>query len=262
MDEFCFMIQPFDGGKFDKRYEDVFKPAIEAAGLEAYRVDNDDLATVPIDMIEEKIKAATICVADITLDNPNVWYEVGYAMASNKTTILICSDERVGNYPFDIRQRNVLQYKTESKSDFDDLRNKLSKRITKLKSNVSIIQTASISREFDDFEGLSYQEVIFLAAVLAVQDTPDEYVPIWNVKEQMKRNGFNEIAYSICCRKLLNKKYIEMSIEHDYEGNEYNGIGITDNGNEWILKNENKFSFECKGSLDSFMGVDDTLPFN
>lgn len=53
---FCFMIQPFDGGKFDKRYEDVFKPAIEAAGLEAYRVDNDDLATVPIDMIEEKLE--------------------------------------------------------------------------------------------------------------------------------------------------------------------------------------------------------------
>lgn len=54
-------------------------------------------------MIEEKIKAAAICIADITLDNPNVWYEVGYAMASNKTIILICSDERVGNYPFDIR---------------------------------------------------------------------------------------------------------------------------------------------------------------
>lgn len=262
MDEFCFMIQPFDGGKFDKRYEDVFKPAIEAAGLEAYRVDNDDLATVPIDMIEEKIKAATICIADITLDNPNVWYEVGYAMASNKIIILICSDERVGNYPFDIRQRNVLQYKTESKSDFDELRNKLSKRITRLKNNVSITQTTSISKEFDDLEGLSYQEVIFLAAVLMVQDTPDEYVSIWNIKEQMKRNGFNEIAYSICCRKLLNKNYIEMSIEHDYEGNEYNGIGITDKGNEWILKNENKFSFECKESPDSFMEVDDTLPFN
>ena len=43
MDEFCFMIQPFDRGKFDKRYEDVFKAAIEETGLEAYRVDNDDL---------------------------------------------------------------------------------------------------------------------------------------------------------------------------------------------------------------------------
>jgi len=34
----CFMIQPFDSGKFDKRFDDVYVPAIEAAGLEAYRV--------------------------------------------------------------------------------------------------------------------------------------------------------------------------------------------------------------------------------
>ena len=33
----CFMIQPFDGGQYDKRYEDVFEPAIRAAGLEPYR---------------------------------------------------------------------------------------------------------------------------------------------------------------------------------------------------------------------------------
>ena len=30
----CFVIQPFDNGKYDKRYEDTFKPAIEAAELE------------------------------------------------------------------------------------------------------------------------------------------------------------------------------------------------------------------------------------
>jgi len=262
MEEYCFMIQPFDGGKFDKRYEDVFKPAIEAAGLIAYRVDNDDLATVPIDAIEERIKVSTICVADITLDNPNVWYEVGFALASNKTTILICSDERTGNYPFDIRQRNVLQYKTESKSDFDELRNKLSRRIAKLKNSVSITQVSSISEKFDNLEGLSYQEVVFLAAVLMVQDTPNEYVSIWNIKEQMKRNGFNQIAYNICVRKLLNKKFIEMSLLNDYQGNEYNGISITDKGNDWILKNENKFSFECKNALDSFIQIDDALPFN
>ena len=29
----CFVIQPFDSGKFDKRFEDVYKPAIEAADL-------------------------------------------------------------------------------------------------------------------------------------------------------------------------------------------------------------------------------------
>jgi hypothetical protein len=29
----CFVIQPFDSGKYDKRFHDVYKPAIEAAGL-------------------------------------------------------------------------------------------------------------------------------------------------------------------------------------------------------------------------------------
>jgi hypothetical protein len=30
----CFVIQPFDSGsKYDKRFEDIYKPAIEAADL-------------------------------------------------------------------------------------------------------------------------------------------------------------------------------------------------------------------------------------
>ena len=78
----CFVIQPFDGAKFDKRYTDIYKPAIEAAGLEAYRVDTDPGVQVPIDAIEKGIKQATICLADITTDNPNVWYELGFAFAS------------------------------------------------------------------------------------------------------------------------------------------------------------------------------------
>ncbi len=48
----CFVIQPFDEGRFDKRYEDVYVPAIEAASLEAYRVDRDPSATIPIEQIE------------------------------------------------------------------------------------------------------------------------------------------------------------------------------------------------------------------
>jgi hypothetical protein len=27
----CFVIQPFDGGAFDKRYDDIFVPAIKGA---------------------------------------------------------------------------------------------------------------------------------------------------------------------------------------------------------------------------------------
>ena len=78
----CFVIQPFDdGGKFDKRFQDNLQPALKDAGLDAYRVDLDPSVDVPIDAIESRIRDAAICLADITTDNPNVWYELGYAFA-------------------------------------------------------------------------------------------------------------------------------------------------------------------------------------
>lgn len=80
----CFVMQPFDGSTFDRRYEEVFKPAIEAAKLEPYRVDQDPKASVPIDEIERGIREAQVCLAEITHDNPNVWFELGYAIACGR----------------------------------------------------------------------------------------------------------------------------------------------------------------------------------
>jgi hypothetical protein len=86
----CFVIQPFDQGPFDKRYEDVFEPAIKDAGLEAYRVDRDPGVSIPIDQIESGIRGAQVCLADVTLDNPNVWFELGFAIAAKREVVIVC----------------------------------------------------------------------------------------------------------------------------------------------------------------------------
>ena len=90
----CFVMQPFDRGVFDKRYDDVFAPAIRDAGLEPYRVDRDPSVSIPIDEIELGIKRSEICLAEITTDNPNVWFELGFTIAVPKEVVLICSEER------------------------------------------------------------------------------------------------------------------------------------------------------------------------
>src|SRR5580698_6596110 len=90
----CFVIQPFDADKFDKRFEEVFSPAIQAAGLDPYRVDRDPSVDVPIDAIESGIRGAAVCLADITTDNPNVWYELGFAFAAGRPVVMVCSQER------------------------------------------------------------------------------------------------------------------------------------------------------------------------
>jgi len=122
----CFVIQPFDSGKFDKRFDDVYKPAIEAAGFEAYRVDRDPKVEVPIEAIEDGIRGAAICLADITTDNPNVWYELGFAFAAGRPVVMVCSDERTNHrYPFDIQHRAIINYKAEAPRDFDSLQNSI-----------------------------------------------------------------------------------------------------------------------------------------
>ena len=65
----CFVIQPFDP-EHNKRYEEVYKPALKQAGLEPYRVDQDPTVEVPIESIEKGIRDSAICLADITEDIP------------------------------------------------------------------------------------------------------------------------------------------------------------------------------------------------
>lgn len=119
------------------------------------------------------------------MNNPNVWYEVGYAYARNKTVVLVCSDERTEDYPFDVRSRNILNYKTESTSDYQEFQQKLTKRISKLKSVNTVVPVTLINKAVDNFEGLTYQEITFLSAILSNQDRLDEYVSTWSVKEQI-----------------------------------------------------------------------------
>ena len=123
----CFVIQPFDDA-FTKRFDQVYSIAIEDAGLRPYRVDRDPAVAVPAESIESGIRNATACLADITKDNPNVWLEVGYAMALSKPLIFIASKRR-RKLPFDIQHKLVINYSTDAPKDFDLIRIEIAKRI-------------------------------------------------------------------------------------------------------------------------------------
>lgn len=125
----CFVIQPFDKGLFDKRYKDVFKSAIKDAGLEPYRVDQDPGVSIPIKDIENGIRDSEICFAEITTNNPNVWFELGFAIAIPKEVVLVCSAKRKGHFPFDVQHRNIIKYNTATREDISYLRSRIIKRI-------------------------------------------------------------------------------------------------------------------------------------
>ena len=139
----CFVMQPFDAGVFDKRFDDLFSPAILEAGLEPYRVDRDPAVNIPIDDIEAGIRKSEICLAEITTDNPNVWFELGFAIAVPKEVILVCSDERRSKFPFDVQHRKVIKYKTEAPQDFQQLKQDICLRIQALVKKMQKIDRIS-----------------------------------------------------------------------------------------------------------------------
>ena len=251
----CFVIQPFDKDKFDQRFTDTFEPAIKAAGLEPYRVDRDPTVTIPIERIEEGIKSAKICFAEITLDNPNVWYELGFAFASGKDVVMVTEERQ--KFPFDIQHRQVINYKTTTKSDYEKLeiaiKEKLIALIGKQKSVNEILQNP-----IKESQGLKPHELTMLLLIMENQLTREESVSLYNIKTDMDKAGFNALAISISVRELQSKGFIETFKEADYNNNEYVVCKLTELGEKWIIDNQNLMQFRHEKKK---LNNDDDLPF-
>jgi hypothetical protein len=233
-------MQPFDDGPFDERYDDVLSPAIKDAGLEPYRVDRDPGASIPIEDIEHGIRNSRICLADITEDNPNVWFELGYAIAVPKDVVLVCSTRRTSLFPFDVQHRAIIQYKTESPQDFDELRREIAKRTLALLAKESKLDLLSSISPLKDMEGLSQHEIVCLVAVVQNCLLPNEGVVPRQVKEDMSRAGFNDLAASLGLRSLLAKEMIEFGEEYDSGGDTYSVYKPTDTGVQWLMRHQDR----------------------
>ncbi len=239
----CFVIQPFDDGRFDKRFEDVFGPAIIDAGLEPYRVDRDPKVTIPIEEIENGIRQSTLCLAEITLDNPNVWFELGFAIASRKDVILICSSERERRFPFDVQHRSIITYSVESKSDFDRLKESITQRIRAIITKKENLQRVGEPKLLTNIEGLSQHELFSFAAIAENLFTPSDNVSAYTLRQEVEKGGFTRTASMLAIRTLMEKGFIdEGRFEEGYNSGElYTGYTITDLGWEWIVGNQDKF---------------------
>ena len=255
----CFVMQPFDRGVFDKRYDDVFAPAIRDAGLEPYRVDRDPSVSIPIDEIELGIKRSEICLAEITTDNPNVWFELGFTIAVPKEVVLICSEERKSRFPFDVQHRNIIKYKTESPQDFQKLREKIKERILAILKKQREIGTASKISSVTETEGLSQHEIVALVTVMQNSFISLEGVSAHTIKEDMNNAGFTDIAVSLALRSLGQKGMIlsEKGYDEQY-GYESKAYTVQRKGEEWLLNNQDKLVLkEEKQVVDS----SDEIPF-
>ncbi len=254
----CFVIQPFDSGKFDKRYESVFKPGIEAAGLEPYRVDRDPAVDVPIDAIEDGIRNAAICLADITTDNPNVWYELGFAFAAGRPVVMLCSDERIGKkFPFDIQHRTVITYQSEAPQDFQKLGSNLTERLKALLTKSEAIRQIAETEQVAPSQGLSQPELYVLANLAGDVSFPKSVTSLYSLKHEVERSGLTSVGFSLGLRRLISKHFVNASEVEDERGEPYQLVELTERGWDWVESHESLFVIR-RGTPQS---KDDELPF-
>jgi hypothetical protein len=234
----CFVIQPFDKGPFERRYEDVLAPAIKNADLEPYRVDQDPAVSIPIDSIENGIHGSDMCLADISLDNPNVWFEVGFAIAAKKEVVFICSEDRKTPFPFDVQHRTITKYATSSPRDFKELQRKVTQRLKAIMRSSLELEAVSKLSPTQETEGLAPHEVAALVILAEDRISPNSTVSPQQVQERMRRSGFTNIAVSLGLIALSAKGYMEYVNESDSNGYEYSTCSLSPKGLQWIQDNQ------------------------
>jgi hypothetical protein len=260
----CFVIQPFDHGPFDKRYRDVLAPAIKDAGLDPYRVDRDPATTIPIDDIEKGIRDSEICLADITTDNPNIWYEVGFSFAHDKPVVLICAKERPTDPPFDIQHRQIIFYALDSPSDFKKLGQEVTSRLKAQVKKTEAMQTIASLSPVKSTEGLSSYEITALVSIMENRLTPDAGITPTDIRRDMRKAAYTDLATSLSLEGLQRKEMIEFGEEvADNFGNTYTVVRLTSRGLDWILNNRDRFklSIEDEQSQQSPEVTDEDIPF-
>lgn len=117
MKSHAFVAMPFGVKKdsqgseidFNRVYAELIKPSLEAAGLDVFRADKEERAgEIRTDMFQELL-IADLVVADLTLDNPNVWYELGVRHALRARGVVLICGGRVAT-AFDLYTDRKLRY--------------------------------------------------------------------------------------------------------------------------------------------------------
>jgi hypothetical protein len=136
----CFVLMPF-GQKpdlagamvdFDAVYRDLIRPAIEEAGMEPLRADEEMTGGIIHKPMFERLILCEYAVADLTTANANVFYELGvrHAVRPWSTILLYAGSSRL---PFDVAPLRALPYKLSSAGAPEDLANGRAELIRRLK---------------------------------------------------------------------------------------------------------------------------------
>jgi glutaredoxin-related protein len=140
----CFIIQPFGKKKNGLTGENTDNDEVYSAlkklesidpdfPIKIFRGDSHPVKRENLDShLSDCFEDAHFCIADVTGQNPNVCYEIGYARAKGLQVIIICQDRK--DVPTDLEGLLVVSYQ---QSDISVLANNITKHFDRVRDDVA-----------------------------------------------------------------------------------------------------------------------------
>lgn len=143
---FAFVLMPF-ASEFEDTYKFGIKEPATQLDIVAERVDEQIYSEGILERIYRQIDLADIIIADMTGQNPNVFYEVGYAHAKGKLCIHITSYS--DDIPFDLKHKRHIVYE----GSINTLKDRLIEELSWAKSEVQNIRRSQIQVKLKSANG-------------------------------------------------------------------------------------------------------------
>ena len=264
----CFVIQSFDGGKYDRRYTETVRPALIKANVDPQRADEILGLNPVIEKIEKAIESASICIAEVSEDNPNVWLELGYALALDRPTVILCDKSIRNRLPFDVQHRPIIFYRTDSRSGFDELETNIIKWVTNELANERLIERVpTLKPGSESATDLETYDVAILATAFAFWPTPTGSISHWELEKKLKTEKYTEVGIALGIVNLLGRGYIveRLVTEEDLNYGSFDNkhYQITPDGISWIQSHKQLLTLKTTTTKSSpnLEYIDEDLPF-
>lgn len=143
---FAFVLMPFDP-KFDDLYKFGIKEPASELDILAERVDEQIYSEGILERIYRQIELADVVIAEMTGQNSNVFYEVGYAHGKGK--LCIFSTAEADDIPFDLKHRRHIVHGNSIKT----LRERLIEELIWAKGEIENVQKSHIQVKLQTLSG-------------------------------------------------------------------------------------------------------------
>ena len=130
----CFVVAPIgeSGSEIRKDSDDlldlIIKPALEVFNIDVIRGDHrNESGQIDIDVIK-LVQESDLCIVDLSLENINVYYELGRRDETGKPIILLKSSSSQ-NLPVDIATRRYIEFNLDDRRAIISSRNKIKEAV-------------------------------------------------------------------------------------------------------------------------------------